>query len=475
MSEDFRLAANDLLRRARLGTPSPSGSGRPMSRQELADAVNTYLARWDPDQATLDANQIGKLERGHRRWPGRLRREAFRHVLHATADRELGFHIIRGMGSEGSSDPSDKRPVRDGSTNDRPEVDILGQTVDPGWADMLRRTVLLTSVSTAIQQLTRCAGFEGGTEPVTGDTLTDMCRVAVCYRRAYHTVPASRLLPAAQAHLDVIRSCRPASQPSTYRRALMTAAGEMAALTGVLLGLDASRRAESLTYLDLAWAAAREAEDVELQTVVLGCRSFAVSYAEGDHRAGLECADLGRRVGARGACPETRGWVAAVASERCASLGDVAGCQRRLDESRQALSTAEPRGPVWRGIGGFNADKLLAYEGGHLTRLGRFVQAETILDDAIDRLDPTMHRHRATALIDRADARLGFGDVDAACDDARQALRLVVRVQHLGNLDRIQNICDRGAALGASAARDLRHETRLVRADHGLPTRWEIP
>ena len=66
-----------------------------MSRQELADAVNAYVASHDSTEATLDANQIGKMERGHRRWPGKLRRAGFRHALGADSDRDLGFYVIR--------------------------------------------------------------------------------------------------------------------------------------------------------------------------------------------------------------------------------------------------------------------------------------------------------------------------------------------------------------------------------------------
>jgi hypothetical protein len=71
-----------------------------MSRQELADAVNACLAGKDERaqrEATLDANHIGKLERGEHRWPNDLRREAFRHVLDAATDAELGFFVIRGL------------------------------------------------------------------------------------------------------------------------------------------------------------------------------------------------------------------------------------------------------------------------------------------------------------------------------------------------------------------------------------------
>jgi len=74
-----------------------------MSRQELADAVNAYLAGRDDEryqcEATLDANHIGKLERGVHRWPNAVRREAVRHVLGVATDSELGFYVVRGLRS----------------------------------------------------------------------------------------------------------------------------------------------------------------------------------------------------------------------------------------------------------------------------------------------------------------------------------------------------------------------------------------
>jgi hypothetical protein len=164
--------------------------------------------------------------------------------------------------------------------------------------------------------------------------------------------------------------------------------------------------------------------------------------------------------------------VAAVASERCASLDDIAGCQERLDESRDAL-TGPTDAAMWRGIGGYGPEKLRAYEGGDMVRLGRYREAEAILDGALAALDPAQQRHRATALIDRAGARLGAEDVDAACTDAAEALALVTVVQHTGNLDRIEQLAAQATASGAKAARALRRDVQLVRADHGLPTRWE--
>jgi hypothetical protein len=79
-----------------------------MSRQELADAVNAYIWNEHNIEERLDAHDIGKLERGEHRWPGARRREAFRAVLHADTDAQLGFYITRrssGEVSDGRGSP----------------------------------------------------------------------------------------------------------------------------------------------------------------------------------------------------------------------------------------------------------------------------------------------------------------------------------------------------------------------------------
>lgn len=346
---------------------------------------------------------------------------------------------------------------------------------DTGWGGMLRRTALLSPAAMAVHRLLDAAipylEPPNNTGIVGDETAVGLAEVAAQYRRSYHAVPASRLLQAALAHLDLVMSLRPGQQPARQKTTLLRAAGEMAALAGALLGIDAQQQQPSMSYLDLAWSAARATSDIELQAVVLGGRSFMLSY-RGDHREGLECADFARDVAATGASARTRAWVAAAASERCASLGDVAGCQERLDESRAALD-GDDDGTVWRGIGGFNADKLTAYKGGDMVRLGRYDDALPILDSALNQLDDSMHRHRASALVDRAEARLGAQDVDAACEDALAALQLVAQVQHAGNLNRVESLAEKAAASGARAGRALRREVQLTRADNGLPTRWE--
>ncbi|MFY1637252.1 helix-turn-helix domain-containing protein [Solwaraspora sp. WMMB335] len=89
---------NDLIRQARLALRSPSGSGRVMSRQEVAEAVNTWVFQQSGRQCFLNGRYIGQLERGETRWPSAHYRAGLRAVLGATTDAEIGLFIIYGAG-----------------------------------------------------------------------------------------------------------------------------------------------------------------------------------------------------------------------------------------------------------------------------------------------------------------------------------------------------------------------------------------
>lgn len=84
--------ANDQLRVARERIASPNHPDEGLTRQELAELVNAYI--WNHHNkkiVALTANYLGKLERGHIRWPGKLYREALRAVLGVPTDAALGF------------------------------------------------------------------------------------------------------------------------------------------------------------------------------------------------------------------------------------------------------------------------------------------------------------------------------------------------------------------------------------------------
>jgi hypothetical protein len=87
--------ANTKLIEARLRTTSPTGSGGPMPRQELAEAVNAW--QWEHEEVRdhLDENTIGTYERGEYRWPRQRRRDGLRAVLGVRTDADLGFYPNR--------------------------------------------------------------------------------------------------------------------------------------------------------------------------------------------------------------------------------------------------------------------------------------------------------------------------------------------------------------------------------------------
>ncbi|NYH90949.1 XRE family transcriptional regulator [Actinopolymorpha rutila] len=94
-----------------------------MSRQEMADQLNAYLFRVTGREFGIDANYVGKLERGVIRWPQKLYRDAFRTVLAVGTDRELGFFnprrapALAGNGGAAGAAGSGT-PARSGSNGD---------------------------------------------------------------------------------------------------------------------------------------------------------------------------------------------------------------------------------------------------------------------------------------------------------------------------------------------------------------------
>ncbi|MEU0511243.1 XRE family transcriptional regulator [Amycolatopsis thermoflava] len=90
------IEPNDRLKRARERVESPNATGQPLSRQELAELVNAWIRTHKGRRDDLNANYIGKLETGRIRWPqDPIRREAFRAVLGAASDADLGFQRPR--------------------------------------------------------------------------------------------------------------------------------------------------------------------------------------------------------------------------------------------------------------------------------------------------------------------------------------------------------------------------------------------
>jgi tetratricopeptide (TPR) repeat protein len=284
------------------------------------------------------------------------------------------------------------------------------------------------------------------------------------YRAAYRTAPARELLASADSHLRLVMSLQPRDQPDKVRTSLLGTAGEMAALAGTILGLDLGQWRDAGTYYDLASIMAAEVADPELESVVMACQAFQAAYSDNpDLILARDLAEAAVRKASRGACTITQGWTAAVASERTADMGDTSVSLRYLETAYVALD-ATPDDRWWSGLGSFEPAKLTAYEGGNYRRMGKPDKAIGVLDVALSVLDDGARRHRATALIDRAEAQRDAGRVDAACEDTKQALTLVAHTQHAGTLARAETIARAARGTRTREAADLWEHLLKVKA-----------
>ncbi|MEU8606423.1 hypothetical protein AB0C29_00215 [Actinoplanes sp. NPDC048791] len=101
---------NESLIAARTRITSPSGSGQPMSTQEVADAINAYLHHRHAMTTSVDHRFVSRYEAGAHRWPTRFYREAFRAVLQVAKDADLGFYPNR-RGRPGTEPATEKAHV----------------------------------------------------------------------------------------------------------------------------------------------------------------------------------------------------------------------------------------------------------------------------------------------------------------------------------------------------------------------------
>lgn len=291
--------------------------------------------------------------------------------------------------------------------------------------------------------------------PVTPEAARELLAMSGSYRRCYQTMPAAALLSASRAHLSVILNLHPGWQPPPVRRELLRAVGQSATTSAMLLYSDLERYAEALPYLDVAQDAARENDDPDLAALVLVCRAYLTQFSGGSPALAAEFADAGVSVSINGAArPTTRGLAAAISSRQLAVLGDERGSRTRLDIAREAMAGYEPD-PAGTEVCTFDPTMVTYYESGNLVKLGRYGDALAVCETVLAELEPTLHRNRCAALLNRAEAHLASGQVDAGCADALAALDIAMHTEYGHGLARVRRIAQAALPTNADAARRL--------------------
>lgn len=406
---------NHPLRAARERTPSRVVPAEPMSRRELAEAVNRWLWVTTATRYELDAHSIGRWERGAVRWPGAHYRAALRGVLNVETDADLGFRPVGTTAAELA--PLQPPPVT---------------TTEP-WrlADTLTRA------------------------SIDGTALEHMAWAVSSLAQRYPSTPPHELWPTVSGLITRLNDALSHPQPQGVRRQAVILLGVLSGIAGGLW-VDFSRRDQATAYFDVAELAAREAESPDLAAWALATRSVD-AFAAGDSHTAVTLLTRAEHE-ATGSGPRRKAWVCALRARATAAHGDHATSARALEAAyRHAEAITEPPS----GTEFFDLPRLDGVAGTTYLLLRDTAQARPLLMGALQRRAPEDVKGRALLGLDLAECALVEGDpaeaeraAVAALDQVGDAVvePILVRVRALSASVR--------QVAGAHAVRDL--DVRLL-------------
>ncbi|GAA3883293.1 hypothetical protein GCM10022243_54980 [Saccharothrix violaceirubra] len=369
---------NEQLRIARERVESPSCPGEPLTRLELADLVNAHVYRATGKVTAVDANHVGKWERGAFRWPAAYYRNALRTVLDVGTDAELGF----------------RRPARG-----KPD-------------DVDRRALLKTALgaSAGVVATRRLPGPAVDLD----DLATAIMGPTAHYRRMESAVPSDQLAPAVDAHL------RLASGIVASRMRNSTGYGVLSEIAGLSAWLAVDRddhAAARKRYTEAVAHAERAHHPLLAAYMTASLGHFAVEA--GHARQGVVLLDRAANQLDKSAPDSARAWLASLHAVGHAALGDRTATliALRVAERLTSRKGGEPR---WPWVFTFDRAKAARYQASALGRLGDLRAAR----DAFAGADPALSaaKPRALAQVDLAQVLAGAGMVDEGCRLALAAL-----------------------------------------------------
>jgi hypothetical protein len=253
------------------------------------------------------------------------------------------------------------------------------------------------------------------------------------------------------------------AQPESLRRRLVRLVGEYAAVAGWLSTMGLWDFTAGSAYLDIAYAAAREADHRELEALVLGYKSYLATWM-GKPADGLQLAETGLKVALGGATATTRARLATASAEMYATNGQGRHCWERFEDARKAMVELGGGSPPWIGFGAFDEFTLAGKAGAVLLLQGRPRDAVVILNGSLAGADPS-HSFYADSVTNLASAYMHDGAVAEGCDWALKALSIATEVeagelvhrvkalyeesaQHFGNSPMVRDLGDYVRAAG---------------------------
>lgn len=215
---------------------------------------------------------------------------------------------------------------------DRSRRLILQQATNVAGASMIVSSLVDTDL------IERFARVLAGASTLDETTLKYLNQRTLYYWHDRHNgvlIPAD-LLPHVGNHLGHILSLLERSFPPTVRRRLCAIAAKTALLYGVLL-YECKLYEQARDVQDLAFQAAFEANDVQLQAICRGYKSFTWTYTK-DFEHALPCVQEASYLASKTPDNLLQAWVGAVEAEIQAYLHNKDTCLMALQQAENKLT-----------------------------------------------------------------------------------------------------------------------------------------
>ncbi|MEU8707251.1 helix-turn-helix transcriptional regulator [Streptomyces sp. NPDC048565] len=225
-------------------------------------------------------------------------------------------------------------------------------------------------------------------------------------------------------------------------RPLLNAAADLFQLAGEV-AFDGSRYSDAAASYSLAAAVSKDAKAYDLWACAL-VRHAYVDMSEQHYRQAAQMLGAAERLASRGDSNlSTRHWVASVQAEAYAGLGDLAACERAMDQAETVRElTAESVNGGWLR---FDGARLAEERGSRYVQLGRLDLAEDALKDALEQTalaSGQSYRRRGAVLTDLAAIGAKRRDPEQVVAYGREAISLA-RASASGYVARrLRDLCD---------------------------------
>lgn len=244
-------------------------------------------------------------------------------------------------------------------------------------------------------------------------------------------------------------------------RPLLNAAADLFQLAGEV-AFDANRYSDAAASYSLAASVSKDARAFDLWACALVRHGYVDVYEHRYEQAAQILGAAGRLAQRGDSSLATRHWVAAVQAEAYAGMGDLASCERALDEAERVLElgTDSTNGGWLR----FDGTRLAEERGARYVQLGRLDLAEETLKQALAQTalaSGQSYRRRGAVLADLAAVGAKRRDPEQVVVYGREAIRLAQASSSGYVARRLQTLCDefgplsrdrRVAELGAEIA-----------------------